>query len=1167
MRVVLARCSISLPQRPTISCPCHIPHPRALTFLNSYVFCFFSIRINFAVQNALRAFGELHHLGNSAYVSAESDGTALSLLTHIHSESRLAEYLKMPATAAFRLFMQRKTTLTKTSDLYPGGAICGGRRYHLTTIQSMVLTKFLKPLTVITTLLASVPAFADDIHYQGLHFSTHTQVSSDDYSCTLYGIDDEKLTGTLVLPDSVPYGSRIIPVVEIDLTALIGSKVSGLVVPGTVELIHQFDTTRKLVVDSLKKIVFSHSQKDLRIEYLDRLNITSVHTDRTFSSYVPVFNTSLKTVTFGDHITKIGANSFAGTSITEIDIPRAVTEIGNNAFSGDSALTKVSFPPNLKNIGDAAFSGTNIASVTLPPSMTTVGEKAFDGGRIGVVDIQDSDNRLYIGPNAFSGAVDSLYLGRNIEKLPQVYQKVMAKYSGGSMVDQYAFHSPVHVTIGNKVTEYPTAVSISGTKVLHIGDGITEIPTLSFSALTSSIKELHIGKNVKTIGKVFYGCQMEKLELPEGLEKIEAEAFRYCHFNKIDLGNSLIEIGANAFEGVDCPELIIPESIEIIGDQAFKDCNFSRVSIGKNLRQIGENAFLKCTNLKEVHSHSANPPSPWGGYGIFPNLPECVLIVPFGLKAAYHRVEVWEKPFNTIRQDESPDALSLNITVDKPGNLINLIDIDKVNNIRSISLSGQLNGTDILLLNRMSNIENLDLSQASIVAGGQPYYTADNKSWHTSDGKIEQYWLNNIYPETVDIPKVSIIGNNAFLNKKCVHRAKIPSTVTTIGDMAFSGCLSLSSVTIPASVSNVLRLAFSDCSALNEVTFEGGNNKISLGSDIFRQCSALSKVVLPQNIDEIPYGMFSGCSALEIIDIPKSVKTIGISAFCFSGLKEITLPASISTINDDAFRGTPLSEIQLPATLRTIGNQAFAGCAITEATVPATVENFAMNCFESETFKTLTIENSTQPLILSNNNTKYLENIHIGRDLIYNNNLGYQISLGTDVRTATFAKGVTHINTSFYNCKNLTEIKIPSTVTNIIDMAFYGTGLTDVSVWNTTPPTMTERSFSQEVYNQATLHVLPSVRTDYWLHMYWGKFFSVVGDLPDESGITAPSNDSDIDVSISDGTIHIHADTPAVRIFDNCGRTVYSGTDTAVSGLPHGFYIVEINGKASKIIL
>lgn len=1029
----------------------------------------------------------------------------------------------------------------------------------------MVLTKFLKPLAVITTLLASGSAFADYIHYQGLHFSTYTQVSTDGYSCKLYAIDEENLSGTLVVPDSVPYESRIIPVVEIDLNALNGSKITELVVPGTVELIHQVNHNQELAIGSLKKIEFRHGQKDLRIEYLDRLNISTVHTDRTFSSYVPVFNTSLKTVTFGDHITKISANSFAGTGITEAAIPPTVTEIGDKAFAGDTALTKVVFPPNLTSIGDAAFSGANIPYVTLPASMTRVGENAFDGGRIGVVDVHDSDNRLYIGPNAFSGDVDSLYLGRNIETLPPIYQRVISKYSGGGWVDQYAFQGPVHVTLGDKVTEYPTAVSMPGTEVLYIGDGITEIPTLSAQAY--SLKELHIGKNVKTIGKAINGCSMQKLELPENLEKIGIEAFRNCHFNEIYLGNSLIEIGANAFESVDCPEIIIPESIEIIGAEAFADCNFSKVSIGKNLSQIGGNAFIRCTNLKEVHSHSANPPSPDGGYGIFPNLPECVLVVPFGLKATYHRVEMWEKPFNTIRQEESPDELSLSITVDQPGNTINLIDLDRVNNIRSISLSGQLNGTDILLLNRMSNIERLDLSQASIVAGGQPYYTADNKSWHTSDGRIEQYWLNNIYPESVNLPKVSVIGNNAFLNKKCVHSVQIPSTVGTIGDMAFSGCLSLSSVTIPASVSSVLRQAFSDCSALKEVTFEGSDNKISLGSDIFRQCTALSKVVLPQNIEEIPYGMFLDCSALEEIDIPASVKTIGVGAFCSTGLKEVSLPASISTINDDAFSSTPLAEIQLPASLRVIGKWAFALTNISKATIPASVEKMAMDCFESETFKSLTIENSAQPLALSNNNTKYIENIHIGRDLIYSDNINYQISLGTNVRTATFANGVTHINTSFYNCKNLTEIKIPSTVTDIIDMAFYGTGLTDVSVWNLTPPTMTERTFSQEVYNQATLHVLPSVRTDYWLHMYWGKFFSIVGDLPDESGITAPTHDSGIEVSISEGTIHIHADAPAVRIFDSCGRTVYTGADTAISGLPHGFYIVEINGRASKIIL
>ena len=87
--------------------------------------------------------------------------------------------------------------------------------------------------------------------------------------------------------------------------------------------------------------------------------------------------------------------------------------------------------------------------------------------------------------------------------------------------------------------------------------------------------------------------------------------------------------------------------------------------------------------------------------------------------------------------------------------------------------------------------------------------------------------------------------------------------------------------------------------------------------------------------------------------------------------------------------------------------------------------------------------------------------------------------------------------------------------------------------------------------------------------MYWGKFFSVVGDLPDESGISTPEVSDEPEVSVVGGSIRIAgADTHAtVQVFDGSGRTVYRGCDRCIDGLPRGFYIVEINGKTAKIIL
>ena len=65
----------------------------------------------------------------------------------------------------------------------------------------------------------------------------------------------------------------------------------------------------------------------------------------------------------------------------------------------------------------------------------------------------------------------------------------------------------------------------------------------------------------------------------------------------------------------------------------------------------------------------------------------------------------------------------------------------------------------------------------------------------------------------------------------------------------------------------------------------------------------LKYIKLPAKIRKIKSYDFAGCKKLKKLTIPKSVKTVSMSAFAGSGLKKIVLPENVTTIkNGDAGR-------------------------------------------------------------------------------------------------------------------------------------------------------------------------------------------------------------------------------------------------------------------------
>ena len=78
-------------------------------------------------------------------------------------------------------------------------------------------------------------------------------------------------------------------------------------------------------------------------------------------------------------VTAIGDSAFCGTEISQITIPRYVTEIEPFAFYSCENLAEIKLPSKLRKIGAYAFSNcSQLREVTIPENVTSIGNGAFD---------------------------------------------------------------------------------------------------------------------------------------------------------------------------------------------------------------------------------------------------------------------------------------------------------------------------------------------------------------------------------------------------------------------------------------------------------------------------------------------------------------------------------------------------------------------------------------------------------------------------------------------------------------------------------------------------------------------------------------------------------------------------------------------------------------------
>lgn len=308
----------------------------------------------------------------------------------------------------------------------------------------------------------------------------------------------------------------------------------------------------------------------------------------------------VKSLYINDKITYIGNFSFYNlTELSEVEIPKGVTEIGYDAFDetawlnnkseqfvvvGDGVLIKyngasqdVTIPYGVKYISNAFAENTDeskhavdISSVKMPDSVIKIGSHAFYSCRF-LHEVKFSSKVEYIGPSAFenSGIRSDVVLPESVR-----------------LIEDRAF-AMCGELYSIKLSE----------NLEYIGD---------FAFADSGINRFGITANVADIGKnPFLNCStLKKIEVDEKNEYFTADQ------NGILYTKDMSEL-ISCPDGIGYNNPVVSNKVKEIRGYAFLGCSkVETVSIPVEVKKIGESAFdgsviIKAKANSAAHKYAA----------------------------------------------------------------------------------------------------------------------------------------------------------------------------------------------------------------------------------------------------------------------------------------------------------------------------------------------------------------------------------------------------------------------------------------------------------------------------------------------------------------------------------------------------------------------------------
>lgn len=451
-----------------------------------------------------------------------------------------------------------------------------------------------------------------------------------------------------------------------------------------------------------------------------------------------------------------------------------------------------------------------------------------------------------------------------------------------------------------------------------------------------------------------------------------------------------------------------PQTVTGIGKRSFAGCNqLTSIIFPSLLNSINSQAFRNCSGLTSIYSFNKIPidlnlmDSVF--YGVNKNI--CILYVPYGSKTLYISSSQWKDFSNIIEMPkfeissssinikaEEGSTATVKITTDQSWQIIN--DQEWLNmNIHSG------NGNAILIFTAKNNTSFKNRRTTVAISSPNMPNQSIVVNQESAPVTVTAGNLKNLFSssERSSMTKLTVNGEIDARDFKIIR-----------DEMPLLEEIDLSNVSIcPYSgqegTGDILNFNYPKNAIPN-------NAFSSVNKSMF-----LRKVTLPVTLTEIDCMAFGDCVNLESIEFPPSLTTIGNDAFfnC-SMLQSVKFPASVKSIGSFSFYCcTNIDSIFIPSNTSWIGDDAFSGSCKSAFEVDPT--NLYYSCSDG---------------VLLNKTKTTLIKCPLLKSGSYN--IPYT---------------VTNIdNMSFFECKNLKSVLIPSSVKDIGTHAFCSANLTTITI-------------------------------------------------------------------------------------------------------------------------
>jgi hypothetical protein len=792
-------------------------------------------------------------------------------------------------------------------------------------------------------------------------------------------------------------------------------------------------------------------------------------------------------------------------TVTYNSVTYTVAEIFNYAFYNNKNLVSCIIPSSVIALDLSAFTLSNLTTVVIPDTVTSIGDTAFS----------------------------SCYNLTGVQ-LPSSMTFQGSYMAYGLFADCTALKS---ITIPNNwnLIPFDCFLDCRSLTFVNIPSGVTNLGYSCFQGCIV-LSSVNIPIGVKSISSgLFHSCiTLSSITIPSGITSLGIGCFLGSGLTTVIIPDTVTSIGYNAFyysrnlTGVKLP-LNLTYSGDFTAHSAFQECYaLKNVTIPANWSFIPANCFHVCnaltkvtfdsnTNLQYIseyafsrlNTNSIRLPSSLTSIG-FSSLYICKYVLFTGnipsINSAQNFVNGSDTAYyftgatNTaslssffttsteLTQNFTVDNINYNVTdIDDSGNLFvsitgntlttttdlsipsNVTNSSVVYTVNNISLGAFQNKsllTSVTIPNTVTridsnaflgcsslttvtffgNIPSIDSSGNFGITGDTAYYYAGstNTSILSSFFTNQSQLITNFTTTTGGITYnfTSLSGTNVNITSitpaTSITSVSIPSTVTNSGtiynisdinNFTFSGSTNLTNITVNSYLSNFrngflgvnntgLQISFNYTGSIPEGACSGMNK--------------MSSITIPSTITGIEKNSFQDCAGLKSITIPSSVTSIGYTAFkdC-SGLTSIAINSYISNLASGLYG---LNNKSLQINFNYTGPIPDGACYrksnITSITVPGSITSLGISAFEGCYELTNITFQSTQIKIFSNR-------------------LFYNCSILTNI---TIPSSVTEIDDNvFTNCSSLKSITIPSNVTSIGQYAFSNcSGLTNVAFSSTT---------------------------------------------------------------------------------------------------------------------